>query len=402
MDGRVTSLVTRMSGAVREMAVVDGETAYIRDPVFGIVRNRVHAEVCKAMLRAGGDPLVGPILNYVVECQNPDGSWNEVHVNYNQPSALITAFVGDALLEAADRYPHEEALLKARNYVLAAEKRPGYFLKSAQYTADHLNADASCGAFLARYAERYDDRDARAAAMRAAENVVRHQRDGGVYPYAVDKGTYPYVFDLPCVHYQGVTMYYLAKANDVLKEDRIDESLARGVQWLAAALCPCGRFNWSGSGLSFAYHLSGAYAFAHASFIYASRNNGRYREHAGLCLNRLEETVRGGLALRWEPSSWSSLPPSVVAAAKVASIGEYPVRHRAFRFGYAVYRQIARRRYSETAETRSFKALCRLLRIRSSTVEPSKNFPDLFMTSEVLDCLSQSGIWGNSHETGIT
>jgi hypothetical protein len=43
-----------------------------------------------------------------------------------------------------------------------------------------------------------------------------------------------------------------------------------------------------------------------------------------------------------------------------------------------------------------------LLRIRSSTVEPSKNFPDLFMTSEVLDCLSQSGIWGNSHETGIT
>jgi len=148
MDGRVTSLVTRMSGAVREMAVVDGEIAYIRDPIFGIVRNRVHAEVCKAMLRAGGDPLVGPILNYVVECQNPDGSWNEVHVNYNQPSALITAFVGDALLEAADRYPHEEALLKARDYVLAAEKRPGYFLKSAQYTADHLNADASCGAFL--------------------------------------------------------------------------------------------------------------------------------------------------------------------------------------------------------------------------------------------------------------
>jgi hypothetical protein len=34
-------------------------------------------------------------------------------------------------------------------------------LKSAQYTADHLNVDASCGAFLARYAERYDDRDGR-------------------------------------------------------------------------------------------------------------------------------------------------------------------------------------------------------------------------------------------------
>ena len=40
-----------------------------------------------------------------------------------------------------------------------------------------------------------------------------------------------------------------------------------------------------------------------------------------------------------------------------------------------------------------FEALSRLLGIRSSTVEPSKNFPDLFMTSEMLDCLSQSMIW---------
>ena len=113
--------------------------------------------------------------------------------------------------------------------------------------------------------------------------------------------------------------------------------------------------------------------------------------------SQLEETSALRLGGSRVLSSRSRSP-----AAKVASIGEYPVRHRAFRFGYAVYRQIARRRYSETAETRSFKALCRLLRIRSSTVEPSKNFPDLFMTSEVLDCLSQSGIWGNSHETGIT
>ena len=402
MDGRVRSLVTRMSGAVREMVVVDGETAYIPDPVFGIIRNRVHAEVAKTLLRTGDDPLAEPLLNYIVQCQNPEGSWNEVHVNYNQPSALITAFIGDALLEAADRYPHEEALESARDYVIAAEKRPGYFLKSAQYTADHVNVDASCGAFLARYAERYDDRDARAAAVRAAENVVRHQRDDGVYPYAVDRGTYPYTFDLPCAHYQGVTLYYLAKVNDVLKERWIRESLTEGVRWLAVILCPRGQFDWSESGLSFAYHLSGAYAFAHASFIHASRGNGHYLEHAGLCFCRLEEIVRGGLALRWEPESWNSLPSSIADAARMASIGGFPARHRAFRFGYAVYRQIARRRYSETAETGSFRVLCRLLGIQTSTVEPSKNFSDLFMTSEVLDCLSQAEIWGNMHETGIT
>lgn len=394
MDGRLMSLLARITGTVRNLAVVEGEAAYIRDPVFPVVRNRVHAEVCKAMLRTGGDPLVGPILNYVAACQNPDGSYNEVHVNYNEPSALITAFVGDALLEAASRYPHEEALVKARDFVLASEMRPGCFLKSSGYTADHLNVDASCGAFLARYAERYDDRDARAAAERAAENVVRHQCKCGAYPYAVDKGTYPYVFKLPCVHYQGVTIYYLAKANDVLLDDRIDESITKGVRWLADAQRPDGRFDWSRSGLSFAYYLTGAYAFAQASFVYASRFDGGYRRHADLCLDRLDANVQG-LVPRWEPGSWSDIAGSVPTAVKTAALGGYPLPHQAFRFGYGMYREIARRRYAETAETRSFEVLCRLFGIRTSTVEPSKNFPDLFMTSEVLDCLSQSGIWGN-------
>lgn len=393
MNRHTMSLVARIMQAIKDEVTADGGVAYIRDPVFGIVRNRVHAEVAKAMLRTGDDSLVGPILDYVIGCQNPDGSWNEVHVNYNQPSALITAFIGDALLEAADRYPHEEALMRARDFVTAAERRPGYFLKSEQYTADHLNVDASCGAFLARYAERYDDRAAHEAALRAADNVVRNQRDDGVYPYAVDRGTYPYVFDLPCVHYQGVTMYYLARANDVLREDWIDDSLSKGACWLADSLSSSGQFDWSGSGLSFAYHLSGAYAFAHASFTYTSRDCDSYREHADLCLNRLKECMVGGFAFRWEPGSWIGLPQSTVSGAKTALIGGYPAKYQAFRFGYAMYRQIARRRYAEVAETRSFEVLCRLLRIQSSTVEPSKNFPDLFMTSEVLDCLTQSWVW---------
>jgi hypothetical protein len=79
--------------------------------------------------------------------------------------------------------------------------------------------------------------------------------------------------------------------------------------------------------------------------------------------------------------------------ARTASLGDYPLQHQAFRFGYGMYREIARRRYGEAAGTRSFEVFSRLLGIRSSTVEPSNNFPDLFMTAEVLDCLSQSGVW---------
>lgn len=54
MDGRVRALLSRVTGEVRDLAVVDGETAYIRDPVFPVIRNRVNAEVAKTMLRLGG------------------------------------------------------------------------------------------------------------------------------------------------------------------------------------------------------------------------------------------------------------------------------------------------------------------------------------------------------------
>ena len=373
--------------------VVQGDRAYFLDPVFGIVRNRVNAEICKSMLRTGDGRYAERMLNYMLEHQNADGSWNEIHVNYNQPSALITAFIGDALLHAYDRYPHPGALKTARDYVLSCEMRPGYYLKSTRYTADHLNVDASCGAFLAHYGRVFSDEECIAAAERAAKNVCMHQKTGGAYPYAADKGTYPYPFTVPCIHYQGVTMYYLAQVQDVLEEAWIDESLKAGAAWLASAQKPDGRFDWSRSGLMFAYYLTGAYAFAYAAFVYASRWDQAYTAHAGLCLDRLNAN-RSGIMLRWESGRPDDLPAAVTVTAKTAGIGNFPFRHRAFRFGYGMYRQIARTRYSPAAESEGFALLCRLLNISASTVEPSKNFPDLFMTSEVLDCLTRASAMG--------
>ncbi len=391
MEEYVTSFIRTMLDEVGRHIVVEGDTAYIRDPVFGIVRNRVHAEICKALLRTGDGSPVGPILSHVVQRQNRDGSWNEIHPDYDQPSALITSFVGDALLEANGRHPHDQQVRMARNFVLSQEKRPGFFLKSSRYTADHLNVDATCGAFLAHYGAAFDDEASLDAAARAARHVIEHQREG-VYPYAVDRGNYPHLFDLPCIHYQGVTMYHLAAIDEVLGDDRIRGSLLEAARWLSAAQRSDGRFDWSGSGLPFASHLSGAYAFALASFGYVSRWDAGYRRHEELCLQQLKRNVRG-LVLRWERASWTDIVPSVYTAARAASIGTYPLTHRAFRFGYGMYRQFARRRCADTAGTRTFDLVCGLLGIQASTVEPSNNYPDLFMTSEVLDCLSQSCVW---------
>jgi hypothetical protein len=381
---------------VKKLVVFENGAASIVDPVFHIRRNRVNAEFCKTLIRLKKDPaLVEQLFISIANSQNPDGSWNEIHPNYNQPSALITAFIGESMLYRKQDYTqYASALEKAKNYVLMSEKKPGYFLKSDQYTADHLNVDASCGAFLALYGKVLSDQECLDGARRAAERVCSHQVNG-YYPYTTDQGSYRYPLTVPCIHYQGVTLYYLAKIHRILPEDRIRENLLRGAEWLASAQKTDGHFDWSKSGLMFAYHLSGAYAFAFASYRYISQWYPGYHDRADLCLQQLIRNRRG-IVLRWDSDPWSNFPRSIYHAMLVSGIGGFPVKERLFRFGYGLYREAARRRFDDKADDKLFNVLRSLFHIQASTIDPSNNYPDMFMTSEVMDCMSWAENIGDS------
>ena len=367
--------------------------AYIRDPIFEIKRNRVIAEVLKAMIKLkfeSDENLIEKLCNFLKKNQNDDGSWNEIHPNYNQPSALITAIVGEALLFINEKYGEgklEEPICRAKNYVLSQEKTEGYFIKSKNYTADHLNVDATCGAFLALYGRIFSDNQCIQTAVAAAQNICTHQCTDGSFPYTLDKGSYEYVLNIPCIHYQGVTMYYLTKIHNCSQEEFIKESLLKAGGWLASVQEEEGKFDWSQSGLMFAYYLSGAYAFAFASFFYLSQWEKKYRGNGQKCLKILNQNVND-LMLRWERDGWITFPFSVITTLKTSKIGNFPVKQKIFRFGYGLYRQMARRRFSTNLEDKLFLDVSKLFKIKSSTIESFSNYPDLFMSSEALDCLS--------------
>lgn len=380
---------------IKPLIVEKENYAYIRDPIFGIKRNRVIAEVVKAIIRSELEPdenIIGKFCNYLKKNQNKDGSWNEIHPNYNQPSALITSIVGEALLINHERSQNDElekSIHHASRFVLSRGKSPGYFLKSMQITADHLNVDATCGSFLALYGKEFSDEQTIEVARKTAKHINEYQFSDGSFPYTVNKGNYAYLFDVPCVHYQGVTLFYLSKIEEVIKEEWLKDCLKNGSEWLSDAQLDDGKFDWSKNGLMFSYYLSGAYAFAFSSFLYASRWDKKYFDNANLCLDVLKRNIHD-LVLRWERDQWNTFPRSIHEVLKTAFLGNYPYKHRIFRFGYGFYRQIARRRVSDLVDDRFFKNLTSLIGIESSTVEPINNYPDLFMTSEVLDCLSSS------------
>ena len=378
---------------VKPLLVEEDEVMYVRDPVLGIIRNRVVAEVVQTLMHLNlndEEDVVEKLCAFLIRGQNEDGSWNEIHLHYHQPSALITSLVGEALLSVYKRSPRsewEKPLVRARDYVLSMESASGYFIKSRQYTEDHLNVDAACGSFLSMYDEVFSDHRARDAAVRAARHVCDHQSADGSYPYRVGKRPLAYLFSVPCVHYQGVTLHYLCGIVPALEEPWFQESLYRGGRWLAAQQQDSGRFDWSRSGLMLALHLSGAYAFAFSSFLYLSREDKRFLRQVDGCLAMLSRNMNG-LCLRWEKGSWLSFPWSLLISFKQAFLGNYPVRHRLFRLGYSLYRQIARRRYAPYLDDRLFTLLVERFGWTVSTVEPFANYPDVFMTTEVMMCLS--------------
>lgn len=396
----MNALVTRIiQNGILPSIKVEGDFAYTVDPVYGIARNRVNAECAKTLMRINeiGDAdyteLVEKLLNWLLRKQNTDGSWNEVHEKYNQPSALITSIVGEAMVDGFKALENEkfaEAARRARDFVVENQLSPGYFKKSSIYVADHLNVDATCGAFLAKYGKVFSDSECLDAARTTAEHICRYQFSDGAFPYTNEnKGNYQYCLDIPCVHYQGVTLYYLLKIINSLEKDWLDPEFEQGLKWLSAVQFPDGKFDWSKSGLMFAYYLSGAYAFAVPCFMYGTKWDSAYSENAGKALKVLESNVKN-IANRWESDSILSFPASVFTTFQTANIGNYPVGHRLFRFGYGMYRQFARRRFSNSVNPKIFNMLSGIMGINTSTVEPDNNFPDLFMTSEVLDCLSYS------------
>jgi len=397
MRARTSRYLDALLRNTEQYLVTKDKIAYIKDPVFGIVRNRVSAEYLKSTIRFYGEfkrDIIRKLVYFLLSRQNLNGSWNEIHPNYNQESALVTSFVGEALLLALPylekelKKRTENALKKARDYVLSSEIEQGYFLKSKLYTADYLNVDATCGAFLAQYYEVFGDKKALDGAKRAVRRVCAFQEKDGAFPYTVNRGNEKYSLNVPCIHYQGVALYYLSKVQEVIREGWVKKCMLKGTQWLSKAQKENGTFDWSKSGLMFAYYLTGAYAFGFASFVYASRWDEKYLENATKLLSVLKENTPN-IVLRWEKGKWKDFPRDMIVSFKSAWLGSYPIKHKLFRFGYAIYRQIARRRFSEDVkEDMIFKLVTKLFGIKASTVEPSKNFPDMFMTSEVLDCLS--------------
>ena len=398
-----TSDVTKklLDGVMEQVTITD-EEAFVNDKVTKVIRTRVTAEICSTLVKLHSlkilenKMLIQKMSRWLIDNQNSNGSWNEAHINYNQPSTVFTSVCALSLLEVSESFPefniNEEIFDKAAKFILDQEIDFGAYKKSEHVHADILNADAMAAAFLLKFGSKSSTEKYTKAGKRAIANICLQQFSNGAYPYSGPKRAYPYKyhFFIPCIHYQAVTLYYLIKSAFYIKSDRLEQSILSGVEWLVKNQKEDGYFEWKNSGLNFALYLSATYAFVLPIYQNLLSNNTNATKLMKESLSVLKEQIFDNILLRWEKGNSKSVIVGFFEAGKGGSIGEYPILFKLMRTLHRLHREISRTKVSSNLIPSKLISRPTGYSAYLGTVESSTNHPDLYMTSAALDALSTS------------
>ena len=377
---------------------IDDDVAFLEDDFTGVVRTRTTAELCSAMIKMQKlnkkeyTEIIKKITNWLIIKQNKDGSWNETHVNYDNPSSVFTAICGLTLLEVNEEKLNikipKTVLDNAANFLIKQEIKNGHFRKSEHYHADVLNADAMISAFLIRYGVNQNNVKYLEVAKRGLKNIISQQKDNGEFPYGSKIVQYPYKhhLDVPCIHYQTVTLYYLDKCSDKIPDNELKNSIYNGIKWLQNNQKETGEFDWRKSGLNFALYLTATYGFA--VYLYSKYSPSTNKLLICNTVQILNNQYEKGILLRWEKSSIVKMIQGILFSIKGGSIGGYPVNFKILRTLHRIHREIARLKENEKMIPSKITKVKTGYSAILSTVESSTNYPDLYMTTQTLDAMA--------------
>jgi hypothetical protein len=210
------------------------------------------------------------LIQRLLKKQNDDGSWNEIYPNINAKSTLATAYVGlmlakigiynNSLLENMD-----SRLIKATEYVVNNEKKPGYFLKSEINDKDTVNVNLICALFLLYMYKHFQRDDLLKISMRTVKRVMKAQLESGAFPYYADEKRY-----LTPLHYHVFVTRLLADYFLLLPEDGLYSSLKRAMNWLSSRLEMNGRISWHGDVGVWVYRSFSTYGNVLYTLVFAS------------------------------------------------------------------------------------------------------------------------------------
>lgn len=223
------------------------------DSVNNLIHPRTAAEVALVHLvlwkNTGEEKylkLAEESLEWVLQQQNLDGSWNEYYVDSpckdipywsNVPTGLITIILCEAY-KLLKKKEYRNSAIKAAYFIISVENGKGYFRKGKIQNVDALNTDVICATALANVYAISGEKLFLGVARRGCYHVVKSQHWDGAFPYiwgGVDKN----------INYQTVTTGFLLMSNKYIKDVFIEKSITLSCRWLRKNFDKQkGNFNW--------------------------------------------------------------------------------------------------------------------------------------------------------------
>lgn len=276
---------------------------------------------------------------FLANCQNRDGSWNETVPYYNYPSIVSTTVVAEALLRIAD-HTHNRKLLncaiKGGDYILKKEVGYGVFHKSTFIFTNTLNVNAHAGAALSKLYSTTKEKRYLEAAERVIFSIAKHQFPDGALPYSDAVRSYPNQlhYNVKCIHYQGISLFYLLKIRENIggKKPILENMLKIGAQYLDSCIRENGKILWEKDTFTFEYFQNAAYALAISVLPSFYGENTQKNKIAGMLRQLSEERAKNSGFPRREALGFGYYTQSFIShATQTVSAGNFSLRERLFR-----------------------------------------------------------------------
>jgi len=207
--------------------------------------------------------IIKNLIDNLINIQDQiEGYFIEKHANYSEPSALVSALAGIALIDSMDFVSVSiqkqilDSLKKIYDFLISQEIDKGYYRKSFGFNFSIVNSNVSIALFMTLYYK-----------ITKKEELLNKINDfidilnyctlkNGALPY----GIYGQKYFVPSIYYHALTLNHLIRINLLFNSKKLSNYLKFYLDWIKSCYDSNG-IRWEKSGFLFSTYLNQTYCF---------------------------------------------------------------------------------------------------------------------------------------------
>ncbi|KKM91264.1 hypothetical protein LCGC14_1230280 [marine sediment metagenome] len=207
--------------------------------------------------------IIKNLVSNLLNLQDPIyGFFIEKHSNYSEPSALVSALTGIALIDSMNFVDEStkkkvlSSLNRIKKFLIKQEINKGSYRKSLGFNYSIVNSNASITLFMILYYKITK----KEAILTKVNDFINTLRNFTLNDGAITYGIYGQKYFIPSIYYHALTLNHLIRINLLIDSKKLNTYVHIYLKWIKLGYNSKG-IKWEKSGFLFSTYLNQAYAF---------------------------------------------------------------------------------------------------------------------------------------------